>query len=118
MFRIALILGLVCVMATSVVTALPKDRVDFVVEPFLGKATPTSMHIAWETSTTASTAVEYGTSKSLGLSEDGYSITGSGAGYIHHVNLMKLSPGTRYYYKCISDTTETPLNQYQALLSS
>ena len=68
MFRIALILGLVCVMATSVVTALPKDRADFVVEPFLGKATPTSMHIAWETSTNASTAVEYGISKSLGLS--------------------------------------------------
>jgi hypothetical protein len=98
---------------TNVVTALPKDRVVFVVEPFLGKATSTSMHIAWETSTNASTAVEYGTSKSLGLSEDGYSITGSGAGYIHHVDLMKLSPDTRYYYKCISDTTETPIYSFR-----
>lgn len=113
MFRAVIIPTLICAMVTGVSTALPKGGVDFIVEPFLGKATPTSMHVAWETSTNTSTTVEYGTTIFLGLSATGYSITGSGADYIHHVDLLKLSADTRYYYKCISNAQETPIYSFR-----
>lgn len=85
----------------------------FVVEPFLGKATPTSMHVAWETTLNLSTSVEYGTSEQLGLTATGTSITGSGAGYIHHVDLEGLAPDTPYFYKCVSGSYETPIYSFR-----
>ncbi|MCH2161874.1 MAG: metallophosphoesterase family protein [Phycisphaerales bacterium] len=74
----------------------------FVVEPFLTNPTPTSMHIAWETTNGVSTRVEYGTTMDLGTWATGSWITGAGSDRIHHVDLVGLTPDTRYFYQCTS----------------
>jgi len=96
------------------VSALGSQRGSgFLVDPFLGKATPTSIHIAWETVADLSTRVEYGTSTFLDNIAFGSSITGSGANYIHHVDLDNLLPDTRYFYKCTSGDLVTPTYSFR-----
>ena len=100
------------VLASTACAHLPSGD-EFVVEPFLGKATSTSMHVAWETSSDLTTSVFYGTSPKLGLTETGSSMTGNGAGYIHHVDLADLLPNTVYYYRCISGLYQTPVYSFR-----
>lgn len=83
-----------------------------VVEPYLQDAEPNSMVIMWETSSDNSTSVEYGLTASLGLVASGTAITGNGTSQIHTVNLTGLAPGSRYYYKAITGTTQSAVYQF------
>jgi hypothetical protein len=85
----------------------------FVVEPFLTNPTPTSMHIAWETTDGNNTRVEYGTTTSLGSWAAGTWITGSGADRIHHVDVTGLQPDTRYFYKAYSAPSESWISSFR-----
>ena len=87
---------------TSMASADPPHNGVAIVEPFLGKATPTSIHIAWETSSGTDTQVLYGTSPLLGFTATGDWETGFGAARVHHVDLEGLEPDTKYYYQCVS----------------
>src|SRR5687768_3982749 len=80
--------------------------------PYLQDAEPTSMTIMWETGTDNSTSVDYGVTASLGTVVAGTAITGNGSSQIHTVVLTGLTPGTRYYYKTITGTTESAIYEF------
>jgi hypothetical protein len=90
----------------------PPDE-GFVVEPFLGMATPTSIHIAWETVDNLTTEVHYGTTPVLGQVTAGSTVTGAGAGFIHHVDLGELEPDTRYFFKGVSAPYESSVHTFR-----
>ena len=104
----------------SVLTVLAMPAVAFhppgttaTVEPFLTNPTPQSMHIAWETVAGKNPKVEYGTTMSLGSLATGSTITGAGAGRIHHVELSGLESDTRYFYKCLSAPYESWISSFR-----
>ena len=78
-----------------------------VVKPYLQHAEPTSMHVMWETSTNNSSVVEYGLANTLGSTATGTAFTGSGASYVHDVELTGLQPATKYYYKAVTGSLES-----------
>jgi hypothetical protein len=84
-----------------------------IVHPFLGKATPTSIHIAWETSNGTNTRVTYGTTKSMGSTVNGSWSTGFGAARVHHVDVEGLQPDTRYFYRCVSSPYSSEINTFR-----
>ena len=69
--------------------------------PYLQTPAPNSMYISWNSYNTASTIVRFGTTPSLGNSNNGTyeDIAGN---LWHTVKLAGLQPNTRYYYRCIS----------------
>lgn len=69
------------------------------VSPYLQRATPTSIVVMWETSTTPESLVEYGLTTALGSSQSGSAITTPGNTQLHRVTLSNLLPATRYYYR-------------------
>lgn len=83
-----------------------------VVQPYLQDAEPTSMAIMWETDSDNATSVEYGLTAALGTLASGTAVTGNGSSQIHTVVLSGLTPGTRYYYKAITGTTESAIYQF------
>src|SRR5262245_36882704 len=69
-------------------------------------ALPTTMALIWWTNVAGDGTVEYGTTPSLGSSltqpQQGSCEVG-GAGTCHRVNLTGLLPGTRYYYRLLTN---------------
>ena len=86
---------------------------DAIVDPFLGKATPTSIHVAWETTNGTNTRVTYGTTDSMGSTATGSWSTGFGAGRVHHVDIEGLQPDTRYYYRCVASPYSSEVNTFR-----
>ena len=108
------IMMVVCVsMWASLSSAHPPGGDGGIVEPFLGKATPTSIHITWETSTGTDTQVLYGTSPLLGSAATGDWETGFGAARVHHVDLEGLQPDTKYYYQCVATPYESGTHSFR-----
>ncbi len=68
--------------------------------PYLQNGSPTSMTVMWRTAKSVTGTVEFGKTKSYG------SKLTSPAGKLHEVELTKLSPDTKYYYKVTSDGNE------------
>lgn len=85
---------------------------NMVVKPYLQNAEPTSIHIMWETSSNNSSTVEFGTTTSLGTTTIGTAFTGSGASYVHDVELTGLQPATKYYYKAVTGTLESSVYHF------
>ncbi len=107
MKKILLFLGTTCWMSIALVSAQT-----IVVQPYLQDAEPTSMVIMWETDNNDSSAVEYGTTPSLGSILGGTAVTGNGTSRIHTVPLMGLTPATRYYYKAVTGTVESAIYEF------
>ncbi len=82
------------------------------VNPYLQLATPTSIHIMWETNTNTQSIVQYGTTISLGSSVSGTAFTSLGSTIHHDVTLTGLQPGTRYYYKAITGSWQSAIWQF------
>lgn len=80
--------------------------------PYLQTPTPTSIYVSWHSALTGSTTVEYGTTEDLGMSQSGSSENISGKKW-HTVQLTGLTPGTVYYYKCISETEESEIYSFK-----
>ena len=72
----------------------------FLVKPYLQWGTQTSMTVLWETSSTATTVVEYGAAE-VQASEPNLSQrqTLSGTRQLHEVTLPGLKPATKYLYR-------------------
>lgn len=79
--------------------------------PYLQTPTPTSIYVSWHSNLTGSTTVEYGTSTALGLSQTGSNEDISGKNW-QTVKLSGLSPNTKYYYKCISESDESEIYSF------
>jgi hypothetical protein len=84
----------------------------FNVKPYLQNATPTSIHIMWETTFGDESIVNWGESDGLGNSTLGEAQTGQGNYRIHDVHLTDLSPNTRYYYKTITDSLDSDIYDF------
>jgi hypothetical protein len=80
---------------------------NIVVKPYLQNAEPTSMHVMWETSTAGASEVQYGTTTALGTTVQATIATGSGISRICDAHLTGLLPATKYYYKAVTNTTES-----------
>jgi len=78
----------------------------------LQNATPTSIHIMWETTFGDESIVNWGESDGLGNSTLGEAQTGQGNYRIHDVHLTDLSPNTRYYYKTITDSLDSDIYDF------
>ena len=84
------------------------SQAEFPVQPFLQKATSTSMAIAWESDGDADSWIDFGTSAdNLDQSVVGTWVDGAGGSHIHHVELVGLSPGTRYYYRARTEADQS-----------
>ena len=86
--------------------------VDLAVEPYLQNATPTSMTILWETDSASESVVEWGLAVFLTESTSGYSFANYGNYKIHTVELMDLTPNTRYYYRVVVGNYESYSDVY------
>ena len=75
--------------------------VDFFVKPYLQNATANSINILWETDTNSQTIVEWGEYVFLTETTNGASINNYGDSRIHTVEILNLSPNTRYYYRVV-----------------
>jgi PKD repeat protein/predicted phosphodiesterase len=80
--------------------------------PYLQTPTPNSIYISWHSDNTGSSAVEYGTSSSLGLSQTG-SVEDISGNKWHTVKLSNLTPDTEYFYKCISEGEESDIYKFK-----
>ena len=78
------------------------------VEPYLQDAEPESIKILWETNSGTTNTVEWGTvQNNLNQSATASSITTQNPNLLHEASLTGLVANTRYYYKTISDNTES-----------
>lgn len=87
------------------------------IKPYLQTPSPNSIYVSWYSWESSSTLVEYGTTTALGSSTSG-SYEDIGANRWHTVNLTGLTPGTRYYYRCISGTDTSDIFHFRTVPAS
>lgn len=81
--------------------------------PYLQTPTPTSIYISWHSTDTTSTLVRYGLS-SLVLDQTMHGIYQNISGkYWHTVKLTSLTPGTTYYYRCVSGNDSSDMYPFR-----
>ena len=73
------------------------------VRPFLQRVSPSSVHIHWETTGGTESTVEWGLTESLENSATGSASEGFGESKHHGVELTGLEPGTRYWYRTVTE---------------
>ena len=81
--------------------------VELIVQPYLQNATPTSMTILWETDSDSPSRLEWGQQQFLTEVTLGSSIANYGNSRIHTVELIDLTPNTRYYYRVVAGNYES-----------
>ncbi|MEM6804694.1 MAG: metallophosphoesterase family protein, partial [Bacteroidota bacterium] len=87
---------------------------EIVVEPYLQDAGPHSIHIMWETTEGGKCQVFWGRTKELeNQSERVFSIVNQRPSQIHRVQLEKLSPSTKYFYKVKTGQTESEIYHFR-----
>tara|TARA_Y100001970_G_scaffold269934_1_gene363219 strand:+ start:1115 stop:3361 length:2247 start_codon:yes stop_codon:yes gene_type:complete len=86
--------------------------VEVVVNPYLQSATPNSIKILWETDSESQTIVEWGTQPFLTQNTSGFSFSNYENSKIHTVQLMNLTPNTRYYYRIVIGNYESYSDLY------
>ncbi|WP_442845132.1 fibronectin type III domain-containing protein [Leeuwenhoekiella sp. H156] len=87
---------------------------DFVVEPYLQDAEPTSIIIKWETATSGENLVEWGTTPKLGKKTTGSSYpVNFGESRLHEVQLTGLERFTTYYYRVKTGTLKSDIFQFK-----
>lgn len=82
------------------------------VQPYLQDAEPNSIKIMWETTIDTESTVEYGTTAGLGSTASGTSTTGLISTQVHTTQLTGLLPNTRYYYKVVTGSAESPIHDF------
>ncbi len=83
--------------------------------PYLQSPTSNSIFINWHDSSSTITKVEYGTTPSLGLTENGTSEVIYNPYIWHTVKLTGLQPGTEYFYKVISKSGSSSIYSFKTL---
>ncbi|HYV26974.1 MAG TPA: metallophosphoesterase [Candidatus Eisenbacteria bacterium] len=96
---------------------VPELLANFNRGPFVQNASTNSIQIIWRTPIPASSKVEYGIEASMNLA-----IADSALVTNHAVSLTNLAPGTQYFYRVISTTSErtvvSPPESFRSLKSS
>ena len=81
--------------------------------PFLQTPTPNSIYICWHSDGSTESKVEYGLTEELGQISTGSYHTFSESLIWHWVKMENLLPDTDYYYKVISDSSESSIRLFQ-----
>ncbi len=85
-----------------------------IINPYLQTPTPTSVYISWHASWSEESIVEYGTDETLGSVETGtVHVFPDSTRWWHTVKLTNLDPATTYYYKAISDSSESDIYKFK-----
>ena len=90
-----------------------------VVEPYLQDATPNSIRIMWETSSTfppgegEESIVMWGTDELLGNTTSGNSFSSVGSAMIHDVQLTGLERFTSYYYQVVTGNLTSEIQSFK-----
>lgn len=74
------------------------------VGPYVQDARPSSVWILWETTSGEESRVEWGPTEALGETATGTSLTTEGDARVHEVQLLGLTPATRYHYRVHTGT--------------
>ncbi len=90
----------------------PLFSLEVVVNPYLQSATPNSIKILWETDSESQTIVEWDIQPFLTQSTSGFSFSNYENSKIHTVQLMNLTPNTRYYYRIVIGNHESYSDLY------
>lgn len=85
---------------------------DFLVQPYLQTATPSSMWIVWETNRGDQSLVEYGLTATLGMQTMGTAQNSSLQARVHEVELTGLTPATKYYYRARTDSAASAIRHF------
>lgn len=105
--RIAFLLSLVF-------PALTISGQTLVVAPYLQDATPTSMHIMWETTEGGACEVRWGTTRELSNQTNRvFSMVNERPSEIHRVKLEDLSPSTTYFYQVKTGFLESSIYHFK-----
>jgi hypothetical protein len=83
-----------------------------VMTPYLQTPTASSIFISWHYQPSQQSIVDYGTTEALGQSTTGTVQNITSSVVWHTVQLTGLNPNTTYYYRCRSDTAQTPLARF------
>ena len=90
----------------------------FNVKPYLQNATPTSIHIMWESTSGEETIVQWGENSDLGFTTTGDAVNSIDSFQIHDVHLTNLNPDTRIFYKVITESLESDIFDFVTPTSS
>ena len=90
----------------------PLFSLEVVVNPYLQSATPYSIKILWETDSESQTIVEWDIQPFLTQSTSGFSFSNYENSKIHTVQLINLTPNTRYYYRAVIGNYESYSDLY------
>jgi len=82
------------------------------VHPYLQRAAPDSIYIHWESTGGTESTVEWGLSSGLGNSTTGSSQDGQAGSQNHSVQLTGLLPGTRYYYRAVTEDAVSDIHDF------
>lgn len=85
----------------------------FIAYPFLQTITSNSAYVCWHDTLTNATAVEYGTSQSLGSTATGTSEQLAPMYRWHTVKLTGLEPNTKYYYRVDSGSDTSAVYSFR-----
>jgi phosphodiesterase/alkaline phosphatase D-like protein len=83
-----------------------------VIGPFLQDAEPNSITVIWETDAALESTVEWGLDEALGNTTSGSTSANNGM-QLHEVTISGLDRFTKYYYKVITDGTESQVFQFK-----
>ncbi len=81
----------------------------FNVKPYLQNIDPTSVHIMWETHSQDESTLKWGQNLDLEFELDADVNHHTNNYYIHHAHIIDLTPGTKYFYKCITGSLESEI---------
>ena len=90
----------------------------FNVKPYLQNATPTSIHIMWESTSGEETIVQWGENSDFGFTTTGDAVNSIDSFQIHDVHLTNLNPDTRIFYKVITESLESDIFDFVTPTSS
>ncbi|MCP4867869.1 MAG: hypothetical protein GY898_04035 [Proteobacteria bacterium] len=82
------------------------------VEPYLQLASPTAIHVMWESDSETDASVEYGLTEALGTTVTAGNDAGSFGHYHHRAELTGLTPATRYHYRVTSGSTSSDIHDF------
>jgi hypothetical protein len=93
----------------------PPNTVQLIGHPFLQSMTPESVFICWHDTAADISRVEYGVTTELGSQSDGSSEMVIFPYRWHSVQLTGLMPGTKYYYRVLTGSGNSPVFTFKTI---
>jgi len=80
---------------------------------YLQAPTPTSLYVCWHAAPGTESTVEYGLTGALGQVVTGNHHEFDSSTIWHWAQLTGLTPGTTYFYRCLTDTATSPIRSFR-----